>query len=78
MAASESEMDREILNRIAEAYFAARRRRQSADSATEGGASKSGSGAVESRNDDPALRKGSSQHRRFWREAFRFTPLMIL
>ena len=78
MAVSESDMDREILNRIAEAYFSARRRRKSADSVAQSGASKTGSDAGDSHSDDQALHKGSGQHRRHRRKASGFTPLMIL
>jgi hypothetical protein len=74
MAVSENDVDRELLNRIAEAYFA--RRRKSAVSPDEGKADRSETDRAP--GDDSGQRKATPQCRRQWRDAFKFTPLMIL
>jgi hypothetical protein len=75
MAVSESDVDRELLNRIAEAYFA-RRRKQSAASPDEG---RTDPNKTDRPTDsDPGRQKATPQYRRHWRDALRFTPLMIL
>jgi hypothetical protein len=75
MAVSENDVDRELLNRIAEAYFAKKRRQDSA-------AAKDGATGDErdsgSKRDDRTSQKATPQHRRHWRDALRFTPLVIL
>ena len=74
MAVSENDVDRELLNRIAEAYFA--RRRQSAASPDKGETDRNETDR--SPGDDSTRQKTTPQYRRHWRDAFRFTPLMIL
>jgi hypothetical protein len=75
MAVSENDVDRELLNRIAEAYFA-RKRRQDAAAAEDGA---TGDERDEgSKKDDRPNQKAVPQHRRHWRDALRFTPLLIL
>ena len=74
MAVSENDVDRELLNRIAEAYFA--RRRQSAASPDEG--KDDLNKPDRSAGDDSGKQKTTPQYRRHWRDAFKFTPLMIL
>lgn len=74
MAVSESDVDRELLNRIAEAYFA--RRRQAAASPKEDKTDRSETDRPA--GGDPSHQKATPQYRRHWRDAFKFTPLMIL
>jgi hypothetical protein len=75
MAVSENDVDRELLNRIAEAYFA-RRRRKSEASPEESSADRKEDDRPS--GDDSTRQKVTPQYRRHWRDAFKFTPLMIL
>jgi len=75
MAVSENDVDRELLNRIAEAYFA-RKQRQDAAAAKDGAAGDEQDGS--SKKDNRPNQKAAPQHRRHWRDALRFTPLLIL
>jgi len=75
MAVSENDVDRELLNRIAEAYFA-RRRRKSEASPDKGKTDRSETDRAP--GDDSTRQKATPQYRRHWRDAFKFTPLMIL
>lgn len=75
MAVSENDVDRELLNRIAEAYFA-RKHRQDSTAAKDGAAGDERDGS--SKRDDRPNQKAAPQHRRHWRDVLRLTPLVIL
>jgi len=75
MAVSENDVDRELLNRIAEAYFS-RKRKAAASGSKDGAINRDEDGG--SKQDNQTSQKAVPQHRRHWRDALRFTPLLIL
>jgi len=75
VAVSENDVDRELLNRIAEAYFS--RKRRQATAAPKDGASDKKEDERSDRGDRPKERT-APQHRRHWHGALGFTPLVIL
>lgn len=74
MAVSENDVDRELLNRIAEAYFARKRPQDS-------GATKDSVSGDEqdggSKKDDRTSHKAVPPHLPHWRDGPNSTPLMI-